>query len=543
MNNEQKKIVNIYRQKYPYLNLTESNWTKLIFENQDSPNFAENLFFNLKAYVQTAGKNQIVNNFINLELTKQNTLANFEALIFFLKFWSIKLNVDEWLTIFNQNPILDNLLSSWFKVYQKTYLNNEFFLDEVGEEIIDAYCLKQGLNLANNLERSEESFYTDDDVFLYFESIKNISLLSIKEEQELGYRILQNDEEAVNKLVLHNLKLVVFVAKRYLNRGLDFLDLIQEGNLGLYTAAQKFDVTKGYRFSTYAIWWIKHNILIALTKNGKRIRLPNQLCRNIIKYEQTKDNLEKIFGRPPSNLEIQEFSNLTDKELIQIMFYGNPVLSYDGKIDKHFINYLVDDTYRPDIYLADRFLSIDLDKCLTKINLTPREKEVLLLRYGFINERIWTLKEIAQKLGVTTEAIRQTEAKALKKIRLSSQLLNLLDYTLDKKQSLINIQNYQQFYLNSKNSEKSKEIPKKTLFELLNISNKEEMDNLLKKLYPEELELIIKKFANDYLSNNKDLTAQENFILHKYVLRTLKQLASNPHDQRIKKPKWARNLN
>lgn len=539
MSNEQKKIIESYLKKYPYLHLRPTEWTDLVLKSFKEGDFKQALLFNLKIYLQNEGKNQIVNSFLNSQLTAEEDLTNLHRFTAFLNFWDLKLNIDEWLIIFNQNPSLTNLLNSLVVLYQNGDGEiSKLFQDEVVEEIMDAYCLKKGID-PNSWEKVSEDYYSDDDALMYIQEIKKVPLLTAFEEQQLGYRILANDAQAVKELVVHNLKLVVFIAKRYKNRGLDFLDLIQEGNIGLYTAAQKFDVTKGYRFSTYAVWWIKHNIFTALKKYGKRIRLSNQLWENIIKYEKIKTELEKKLGRVPLESEIMEASGLTWKDLKEINFYGNTVLSYDGH-ENPLAHYLVDDTYRPEVYLANIFLKMDFRKYLSKINLTPKEKEVLLLRYGFSNGRVWTLKELADKYKVTTEAIRQVEAKALKKIRLSSQMQNMLEYTLDKSQSLKNIQEYQQFYLATKNGEKKKQIPKETLFELLDITSQEEMAKVLKQLYPEELDLVIRRFGNDYITvNPQALTKEENFIFHKYVLRILKQIVSNPNYRRQRKPKWA----
>ena len=272
---------------------------------------------------------------------------------------------------------------------------------------------------------------TDDSVKMYLKDIGQVPLLTSEEEKDLAERMSKGDEEAKKRLSEANLRLVVSIAKRYVGRGMQFLDLIQEGNLGLMKAVDKFDHTKGFKFSTYATWWIRQSITRAIADQARTIRIPVHMVETINKTGRVVRQLMQTLGREPTPAEIAEEMGVPEEKVIEIQKIAQDPVSLETPIgeeeDSHLGDFIEDNSAASPAEKAEsRMLREQLLQVLD--TLTPRENEVLLMRYGLRDGRPKTLEEVGKEFNVTRERIRQIEAKALRKLRHPNRTKRLRDY-------------------------------------------------------------------------------------------------------------------
>ena len=273
---------------------------------------------------------------------------------------------------------------------------------------------------------------SDDPVKQYLREIGSFGLLSVDEEIELATKILDGDKEAKRKLTEANLRLVVSIAKRYVGRGLSFLDLIQEGNLGLIKAVDKFDYTKGYKFSTYATWWIRQAITRSIADQSRTIRIPVHMSEVINKTYRVSRNLLQELGREPTENELAEAMNMPVEKVREVLKISADPISMDTPIgeedDSHLGDFIKDEqTPGPEEATSYMMLQEQIEKLLNTA-LTERERRVLKLRFGLVDGRQHTLEEVGKEFNVTRERIRQIEAKALRKLRHPSRAKLLKGY-------------------------------------------------------------------------------------------------------------------
>ncbi len=278
---------------------------------------------------------------------------------------------------------------------------------------------------------SADGIAIDDPVKVYLKEIGGVPLLTPDEEIDLAIRISDGDEAAKKRLSEANLRLVVSIAKRYLGRGMQFLDLIQEGNLGLIKAVEKFDYTKGFKFSTYATWWIRQAITRAIADQARTIRIPVHMVETINKVKKVSSQLLHVNGHEPSAEEIAEEINMPVDKVCEIMRVAQEPVSLETPIgeeeDSHLGDFIPDDDAPAP---ADAASHILLKEQLSEVldTLTPREEKVLRLRFGLEDGRSRTLEEVGKEFNVTRERIRQIEAKALRKLRHPSRSKKLKDF-------------------------------------------------------------------------------------------------------------------
>ena len=276
-----------------------------------------------------------------------------------------------------------------------------------------------------------EGIATDDPVRMYLKEIGKVPLLTAEEELEIAQRMAAGDEEARKKLSESNLRLVVSIAKRYVGRGMQFLDLIQEGNLGLIKAVEKFDYSKGYKFSTYATWWIRQAITRAIADQARTIRIPVHMVETINKLIRVSRQLLQEYGREPTPEEIAKEMGVSEEKVREITKIAQEPVSLETPIgeeeDSHLGDFIPDDDIpAPAEAAAFTMLKEQLTDVLD--TLTPREEKVLRLRFGLDDGRARTLEEVGREFNVTRERIRQIEAKALRKLRHPSRSKKLKDF-------------------------------------------------------------------------------------------------------------------
>ena len=352
-----------------------------------------------------------------IEMGKEKKYVTFEQIVESLK----GLDVD--------NDSLD-------KIYNELMENDIQVIAEGEEEETDIDGVPKNLEEPVLLDDSEitKDININDPVRMYLKEIGRIRLLSPEEELELSEKVAAGDEEAKNKLAESNLRLVVSIAKRYVGRGLLFLDLIQEGNIGLMKAVDKFDCDKGYKFSTYATWWIRQAITRALADQARTIRVPVHMVETINKMSRIQRQLTLELNREPSEEELAKKMGISIDKVREVIKISQEPVSLETPIgeedDSHLGDFIKDESsMSPEEYATNEILKEEIKSVL--MTLQVREQEVLELRFGLIDGTCHTLEEVGKKFNVTRERIRQIEAKALRKLRHPSRAKKLKDFLSD----------------------------------------------------------------------------------------------------------------
>ena len=327
----------------------------------------------------------------------------------------------------NTNPDQIDKVFDAFEEMGVNILNDDF----EDEPDIDDLKEVENLKLDEITETSYEGISVDDPVRMYLREIGKIPLLSYDKELELAKRILEGDEEAKQELAEANLRLVVSIAKKYVGRGMLFLDLIQEGNMGLIKAVEKFDYTKGFKFSTYATWWIRQAITRAIADQARTVRIPVHMVETINRLIRTSRHLLQQLGREPTPEEIAKEMDMSVEKVMEIQKIAQDPVSLETPIgeedDSHLGDFIQDeDSPAPQDAASYTLLREQLEEVMK--TLTPREAKVLRLRFGLDDGKARTLEEVGKEFDVTRERIRQIEAKALRKLRHPSRSKKLRDY-------------------------------------------------------------------------------------------------------------------
>ena len=340
-----------------------------------------------------------------VKLGKEKGFITYEQLAHQLKGLELDADsLDDLYNVFNENNI--------------AVVSEDETNDDASKVILDDNVLAKDLTI-------------NDPVRMYLKEIGQIKLLTMEEELELADRIIEGDEQAKTILAEANLRLVVSIAKRYVGRGMLFLDLIQEGNIGLMKAVEKFDVTKGYKFSTYATWWIRQAITRAIADQARTIRVPVHMVETINKLARIQRQLTLELNREPSEEELAEKMNISVEKIREIYKISQEPVSLETPIgeedDSHLGDFIKDESnMSPEEYATNEMLKDEISDVL--LTLTEREEKVIRLRFGLEDGKSRTLEEVGQLFGVTRERIRQIEATALRKLRHPSRSRKLRDY-------------------------------------------------------------------------------------------------------------------
>ena len=357
----------------------------------------------------------------------------------------------------SQNQFLDSItdlgldddqvdeLFSWCDdndiAFQDEDIEEDFDLESSDDEALDSdidETSDEESSIEDEISHLEQSFANsshakiNDPVKMYLKEIGQIPLLDPKEEPIIAKRIQEGDEEAKQQLISSNLRLVVSIAKKYVGRGMLFLDLIQEGNCGLIKAVEKFDYTKGFKFSTYATWWIRQSITRAIADQARTIRIPVHMVETINKLTRIQRQLVQDLGRDPLPEEIAEkMENVSADKVREIQKIALDPVSLETPIgeedDSHLGDFIEDkETLSPDDYTNNQLLKDEINNVLQ--GLTEREEKVLRLRFGLMDGRTRTLEEVGKEFNVTRERIRQIEAKALRKLKHPNRSKRLKDF-------------------------------------------------------------------------------------------------------------------
>lgn len=327
---------------------------------------------------------------------------------------------------------LDIEMDELDKLYELIEINNIELIDDLSDMARDAITDESDMAKSDDGGMADgKGIAMDDPVRVYLKEIGRVPLLTPEEEIDLAIRIADDDKKAKQRLAEANLRLVVSIAKRYVGRGMQFLDLIQEGNLGLIKAVEKFDYTKGFKFSTYATWWIRQAITRAIADQARTIRIPVHMVETINKVKKTSSQLLHKNGHDPSAEEIAEELDMSPDKVREILRLAQEPVSLETPIgeeeDSHLGDFIPDDdALSPADAASISLLKEQLSEVLK--TLTPREEKVLSLRFGLEDGHPRTLEEVGKEFNVTRERIRQIEAKALRKLRHPSHNKKLRDF-------------------------------------------------------------------------------------------------------------------
>ena len=576
--------INMLYKKIEYTGITKESYYKLVLEEiKKSKNFYKgNVDYTkyIKGRIGIATFEQIkkilsnpetalilINNYINKYLKKTKTyeesLDSLEKLSKLFDSYDYIPSPDILLQIVKENEILYNAIECIMKKYKNQIIsgNIEQIIDNSTIILmIEAYCM------LNNIEIKEiEDFEKDiidleyydltDSVKTYLKEAGRRPLLSIEEEQKLLKRILQGDDYAREVFIESNLRLVINIAKKYVDKGLPFLDLIQEGNIGLMTAVDRFDINKKTRFSTYATCWIKQAITRSIADKGRNVRIPVYLHEKIVIYQRTVINLESKLNRKPTLNEIANEMKLSISEVIKLQKLQDDTVSMNMLVgkdeDTELENFIPENKDTLEDIATTNIMQQQVRKLLEDCNLKPRETEILILRFGLSGERPMKLEEIGKKFGISRERVRQIEATALMKIRKSRYIKALSDYMPNPATAIKNIDFFREEYSKSANAHKSfikevnnqqqedkdaqkesKPTEKKrklqTIYEYFNTYTKEQVDEILGKLTEEERALITLRYGEDL--NNPvpgKLSKDENYKFYNLLVPKMKRLLAN----------------
>lgn len=551
-------ISKIYKQNC-LLNITKEEIDNIVFEvikksqsdYDESVNYIDYIKKNIKIRLSLLLKSKLedntfafnlISNYINTQNLNINNISEvlefFENLNKYIKRIGYVLNVDVVINLINKNELFRNCIDRFYQKNINIILKNKLedvYSNETITTAVDVYCMLNNIEITEDEEKSStfESSDLEDSINIYLKEIGEIPILSSDEEKELAKKMISGDEKAREIFIKRNLKLVVSIAKKYQNKGLDMLDLIQEGNIGLMTAVSKFDVNKNVKFSTYATWWIRQAITRGITDKGRNIRIPVHINEDLIKIRKHTYLFEARENRKPSIAELSQEMKISESRITEALKYQNDTISTNaliGEKDDAELGDFVpsnDDPLEDVIYLKD--LKEKIDEIFESAKLTDKEKDVIILRFGLDNLGCRTLEEVGKKHNVTRERIRQIEAKALRKLK-KSHYVKGFNPKEEEISSFIDNSFRNHFTINKQEKEltinQRKELnTKETIYDVFAPYSKDEIMQAIFELNNEERKIIISKFGyNLDMPINKSLIYLENDSFREYLFPKIKRL-------------------
>lgn len=494
------------------------------------------------------------------QINDSNLLTIFNKIVKFLGQKSVSLNPESFQDIYNQCSIFKEVMDKIFKKYEQKITNGyiqDIFKSEKQASLLEIYCICNNIDTEtddlddditstkNNLVNTSTDNVLLDDVKIYLKEIGRIPLLSEEEEKTLAIRKDQGDQEAKKRLTEANLRWVVKIAKRYLGRGLNLLDLIQEGNLGLIRAIELFDANRGYKLSTYSTWWIKQSIRRAINDMGKNIRIPVHKQEQATRLKMIIEDLQFELGRQPTVDDIADAANISRKTVIELLECLEDTVSLnqtitddeeDGELEKFVPSY----EPTPEAVYEKNDLKEQIQYIFKICHLKPREIEVLSYRYGLYDNVPRTLEEIAQmeNFHMTRERVRQIEATALRKLRNNKVKNQLIDYAIQPTKVEDNIESFRfkyyhehtykkaflSTYGNTKSEEEIEMAKAKTIYEILSDYTKNQVDKTISLLIEDERDLLFERYGEDLVHPKFYTLSEENQRLFYQLVRKMKTM-------------------
>lgn len=511
----------------------------------------------------------IINGYINQEFSKNidydNAINSFNKLESFLELCDFILSTDIIEKLVSENTLIMKLLNAIFEMDKDEIVNGKF--DESYSELIvsfiEIYCKKNNIKIKEVELKYEDfgAFASQDSTSIYLKEIQNYGRYSKEEELEIITRIKNGDIKARNEFLEHNLRLVVSVAKKYQGRNIPLIDLIQEGNIGLMKALDEFDINKGCKFSTYATNWIIAFITRYIADKSRNIRLPVNFYYEINNFRKIKSRLERELGREPTVLELARKTGKGKDTILRYFAYLNDTKSLDDKVgekENTDFSYFIpskDESLEKSAIKND--LSIRMSELLEKCNLNKKEIDVLSSRYGLNGRDVLTLEELGSKYGVTRERIRQIEARALKKIRNSIHIKELVDFTDSPDKALENLMKMREAYVYNSTSHKKSVIDdesdndrgkSKNIYDIYADKGffKEEVNEAIESLSEEEINLLKSRYGENLdkcPTTRMDRNEFTEKFMHRLFPKILLIMKNNREKNMIKEPKNERKKN
>ena len=485
--------------------------------------------------------NDYINNTIIMPSDYKEAIKAFNALEHYLNKNNYELDIKGIFYLLNNNKTILNIIEIIVDKNIKKITSGkieEIVSSNLLLSIIDVYCD------INNIEIKEEEidikstpYYKDDSVKQYLKEMGKYPLLSPDEEKELALKIAEGNTYARNKFAESNLRLVVSIAKKYTGRGLDFLDLIQEGNIGLMTAVERYDVSLGFKFSTYATWWIRQAIGRAILDKGKAIRLPVNIGEKIAIISKATQSLEKKLGRTPSIEEIAREVEMPIAKVKEIYSSNLDPISINAPVkeddDDEMGSFIPSTKDSPEDEVISAMLKPYLIEIIDSLKATEREKTMAKLRFGLVDGKYHTLESIGEEYNITRERVRQIEKKVLHKLRMSPKAKDLAIYTNYEKKALQTLEDYKHnkgFNIELEKKKKKTKKTNKTIYELFDYYTHEEIDKVLDKLSNRDKELLKQRFG-------EDLDVPIEGVINKEILKKVNTKLIPKIKERLKKNK------
>ena len=503
--------LNNIKEEYSYISTSNSaldKWLKKIVEekynriiNSDKVvaiDFSVTVENNINRYLRktfTEGNGlELFNRYVDKNLKKdENSQKSFKKLIAFFNEFNYYPSNDLCIAILNNNKvksILSDIVVEKRKLLETNTLE-EIFFDDIEVAFVENYCLLNNISINRNDDLND---YIDDSLASYFSSIK-LPLLTKEEEIILLTRIKQGDKRAKDIMIERNIRLVIKMARKYSGRGLELLDLIQEGNIGLMIAVDRFDLEKDCKFSTYATWWIKQVMTRAIDDKGRTIRLPVYISEWNTKIRNAKKELQKELNRIPTDEEVATKLNISTDKLDELSIVSQSMLSLNQNIseedDGQLSDYIEDDSIvSPEIEAIENVAKEELEKVIS--TLKPREQQIIRLRFGFDDSEVKSLQEIGDILGISGERVRQLESRSLKELK--QKILRK-----QKKIVKIDIKESENKVLRKKRNNRRRTAKDlKSIYSYFKGYEKEQIQEAIQELDEKSVELLHKRYGEDF---------------------------------------------